>query len=56
MLVHKRIFATIEIHYLPKGHTHENVDHFFSAICKLLKHMNALTLEKLLQLFEKAYS
>ena len=40
----------IEINSLPKGHTHEDVDRFFSLLKKLLKTKSALTLEDLYSL------
>ena len=45
----------IEINYLPKGYTHENVDRFFSLLKKLLKTKSALTLEDLYSLWKQAY-
>jgi hypothetical protein len=30
LLVFRRIFRTVFIHFLPKGHTHEDIDQMFS--------------------------
>ena len=56
LLIAKKIFAIIEINYLPKGHTHENVDRFFSFAWHMLEKFPALTLEELLKLFDQAYT
>ena len=46
----------IEINYLPKEHTHKDVDRFFSFACCLLEKFPTLTLEELLKLFDQVYA
>ena len=55
VLVMKGIFAEVEMHFLMKGHTHEDVDRMFSFIRKKLQKLSALTVEALIKLMEDAY-
>ena len=56
VLVMKGIFSEIEMHFLMKGHTHEDVDRMFSFMRMLLLHKSAMTIEDFLKLLQEAYS
>lgn len=42
-LVKMRVFETVEVGYLPVGHTHEDIDQHFSVLSRHLKRHNALS-------------
>jgi hypothetical protein len=43
LLVAKGVFETIEVGYLPVGHTHEDIDQVFSVLSRKLKYMDVLS-------------
>ena len=45
----------IKMSFLPVGHTHEDIDQFFSRISEFLRKQDVQTLQKLLALIPKAY-
>ncbi|PIK43600.1 hypothetical protein BSL78_19541 [Apostichopus japonicus] len=47
LLVERDIFEEVYIHFLPVGHTHEDVDQMFSCVARHLNHTNVYTLEDL---------
>ena len=51
VLIFKDIFVEIEINYLPKDHTHENVDRFF-IVKKVIEIPECFDFEGLLQFLE----
>jgi hypothetical protein len=46
-LVDAGVFKKIIVSFLPVGHTHEDIDQFFSVLAKALKHRNCYTREDL---------
>lgn len=56
LLVELKIFKEAYIHFLPVGHTHEDVDQMFSCVARQLKSRNALTLPDLEAETSKSYS
>ena len=46
----------IKISFLPVGHTHEDIDQFFSRISEHLKKQNIQTMSKLVKLIPNAYT
>jgi hypothetical protein len=46
-LVDAGVFKKIIVSFLPVGHTHEDIDQFFSVLAKALKHRNCYTREEL---------
>ncbi|XP_072019537.1 uncharacterized protein [Amphiura filiformis] len=55
MLVELQIFRKIKMSFLPVGHTHEDIDQFFSRIAQYLRKRNVQTIVKLLRLIKEAY-
>ncbi|KAJ8048727.1 hypothetical protein HOLleu_01158 [Holothuria leucospilota] len=47
LLVEKDIFEEVYVHFLPVGHTHEDVDQMFSCVARHLQHTNIYTLKDL---------
>lgn len=50
LLVHRGVFQTVEMNFLPVGHTHEDIDQVFSRLSVFLKGHNLLCEEDLQQL------
>ena len=48
-------FKSVKIHFLMKGHTHCDVDQFFSVYAGELKKLNWTTPEQLLALIKSIY-
>ncbi|PRP82486.1 hypothetical protein PROFUN_09733 [Planoprotostelium fungivorum] len=48
LLVHLRMFKTVRMHFLMKGHTHCDVDHFFSIYAKPLPTLQWDTISELI--------
>ena len=46
----------IEVSFLPVGHTHEDIDQFFSRIAKHLQSNNAITVNQLIEAVKHAYT
>lgn len=55
-LVHLGVFKTVQISFLPIGHTHADIDQTFSSISTHLKINDAVTLPDLLAELEKCYA
>jgi hypothetical protein len=51
-LVARGVFIEIQVSFLPKGHTHEDIDQFFSVISRKLKTNPARTLPELVTTFK----
>ena len=56
LLVRKGIFAEVMLHFLPRGHTHEDVDRLFSYFRRLLDRASAETVAEFMALLKKAYN
>lgn len=54
-LVEVGLFDEIELHFLPVGHTHEDIDQVFSRFKSWLKHKSALCREELGERCQQAY-
>ena len=52
-LVDAGVFKKIVVSFLPVGHTHEDIDQFFSVLSKTLKHQNCYTREELAAIIAK---
>lgn len=55
MLVALSIFESVEVGFLPVGHTHEDVDQAFSSTSARLRVRNAITLEDMQQELRETY-
>lgn len=55
-LVEKGVFRKIKVSFLMVGHTHEDIDQVFSKFSHWLCKHAAMTLEKLMEGFEKCYT
>ena len=55
-LLHMGIFQEIEVAFLPVGHTHEDIDQFFSRISVYLRVHNAPCREDLGRCIQRAYT
>ncbi len=53
LLVKLKIFRKVKVGFLEVGHTHEDIDQFFSVLAKKIKNVgyNIFSLEKLRDLF-----
>jgi hypothetical protein len=49
MLIAERLFETVEVFFLPVGHTHQDVDQAFSLVSKKLKESGAYTVPHLMR-------
>ncbi|XP_072028306.1 uncharacterized protein [Amphiura filiformis] len=57
MLVESNVFEEVIIHFLPVGHTHEDVDQMFSRISKALKeHTDIYTIEDMIPVIEGCFT
>jgi hypothetical protein len=54
-LVEDRVFKKIKLSFLPKGHTHEDVDQMFSRFAVALKGQHTISIDDLHTLFENSY-
>lgn len=50
------LFTEIRIQYLPVGHTHENIDQFFSRIAIALRKKDRLTPEEIWAMWEASFA
>ena len=55
LLIQWKVFKVIEVSFLPKGHTHEDIDQLFSRIAVYAKWHNAMTIQDLLHNCRMAY-
>ena len=55
MLLIALFFWQVYVHFLPVGHTHEDVDQMFSCVARHLNHINVYTLQGEPQLFQMCY-
>jgi hypothetical protein len=55
LLVSLKVCKEIKINFLPVGHTHEDIDQFFSRLAILLRRTDALSLEHLAQIIPSSY-
>ncbi|XP_066302145.1 uncharacterized protein [Branchiostoma lanceolatum] len=55
-LVPQKIVRKVKLSFLVVGHTHEDVDQFFSRISTTLKRSEATTLPELIETIEKSYT
>ncbi|XP_053384146.1 uncharacterized protein LOC128550076 [Mercenaria mercenaria] len=53
LLVEKDIFKKVKLSFLMVGHTHEDIDQMFSRFSVRLRRTPAMTLDKLMSIFEK---
>ncbi len=51
-----KLFDEVEVAFLPKGHTHEDIDQSFSTTSKALAHENAVTLQDMHEVLRKVYN
>ncbi|CAH3184920.1 unnamed protein product [Porites lobata] len=56
LLVEKEIFKEVYLSFLMVGHTHEDVDQFFSRISKRLRRIDSMTLQELLENIRQAHT
>ena len=56
LLVERGIFKKVVLSFLPKGHTHEDIDQMFSRMVKFLKAYDAFTREELAKLIERCFT
>ena len=56
MLVSLGVFEEVQVSFLPKGHTHEDIDQIFSCTARALRPVNAVTLDDLHCLIRTAYT
>ena len=54
-LIMKRVFKTIEVHFLPVGHTHEDIDQMFSRLATYFRGHNAITLAEMMEACRAAF-
>jgi hypothetical protein len=55
LLVSLKVCKEIKINFLPLGHTHEDIDQFFSRLAILLRRTDALSLPHLAQIIPASY-
>jgi hypothetical protein len=55
LLVSLKVCKEIKINFLPVGHTHEDIDQFFSRLAILLRRTDALSLPHLAQIIPASY-
>ena len=55
MLVEYGVFQEIEVSFLPVGHTHEDIDQFFSRIAVYLRHHDTFSRAQLSEAIKRAY-
>lgn len=55
LLVQMNVFSKIIIGFLPVGHTHEDIDQFFSRVAVYLATHNARSVEELGECIQQAY-
>ena len=55
-LIHWGVFKKIKLSFLPKGHTHDDVDQMFSAFSRLYGRRNIYSLHDLVSISKEAYS
>ncbi|XP_035680730.1 uncharacterized protein LOC118418795 [Branchiostoma floridae] len=55
LLVLRGIFKEVQVGYLLVGHTHEDVDQFFSRVAEKLRKRDATTVEELVDVIEKSF-
>ncbi len=51
-----KLFDEVEVAFLPKGHTHEDIDQSFSATSNALAHHNAVTLRDMHDVLRSTYN
>lgn len=56
MLINESIFQDVEVHFLPVGHTHSDIDQTFSLINSRLSQEGAFSLPHLLRLASRGWS
>ncbi|XP_068753053.1 uncharacterized protein [Montipora capricornis] len=56
VLVKRQIFKKVKINFLMVGHTHEDIDQFFSKIAASIAKKNIRTLRELMELVDEAYT
>jgi hypothetical protein len=54
-LVEEKVFTKIKLSFLPKGHTHEDVDQMFSRFSVRLKGRHVVTIDDLHDVFKNGY-
>jgi hypothetical protein len=55
-LIEMGIFREVFVHYLPKGHTHEDIDQFFGVLSRFIRCMSIGSVERLKQAIEDCCS
>jgi hypothetical protein len=55
LLVSLKVCKEIKINFLPVGHTHEDIDQFFSRLAILLRRTDALSLPHLAKIIPSSY-
>ena len=55
-LVSLRVFEEVRVSFLPKGHTHEDIDQVFSCTARALRPTDAVTLSDLHEILRGSYS
>ena len=55
LLVYFKVCKEIYINFLPVGHTHEDIDQFFSRLAMLLRRTDALSIEHLARIIPTSY-
>ena len=56
MLLSEGLFQEVEAHFLPIGHTHQEIDQSFSLVSKALKRHGALDVVDLMDVASKAWT
>ncbi|XP_071821925.1 uncharacterized protein [Apostichopus japonicus] len=56
LLVELKIFRVVTVHFLPVGHTHEDVDQMFSCIARALKKQNTYTYQELSSFIKASFT
>jgi len=56
MLVERGVFDEIDVNFLPVGHTHEDIDQFFSVLTRKLRYKDAYTFEDWKEIIYDAFS
>lgn len=56
MLVALGVFETVEISFLPVGHTHTDIDQAFSAVSRRLRFVDSVTMADLISELKRCYS
>ena len=56
MLLAERYFEEVEAHFLPVGHTHQEIDQSFSLVSKVIAEKGALDLDDLLEVANGAWN